>query len=262
MKTVFITGANRGLGLEFVRQYVAQGDVVHACCRRPGGAAELKALEKANREILHVHALDVTRTEAVQRLAGALSETAIDILINNAGVFGPKAESEKDLRQSLGHIDEEIVAKVLKINSVAPLVVAQAFTDHVARSAERKMVAIITRETDLGGRENVAKLREAFGDRFLHFFHILDPLEQGIVVGKSSAMAYGGRWLYRELVSLGFDPASVLVTGYSSSGMSEPSSRRKCQAGSIARFPSNCSSESPSSSCAIGLENRTRVSGA
>jgi len=142
MRTVFITGANRGLGLEFVRQYVAQGDIVHACCRRPGGAAELKALEKANRATLHVHALDVTRTEAVQRLAGALSETAIDILINNAGVFGPKADSEKDLRQSLGHIDEEIVAKVLRINAVAPLVVAQAFTDHVGRSAEKKMVAI------------------------------------------------------------------------------------------------------------------------
>ncbi len=142
MRTVFITGANRGLGLEFVRQYVSQGDIVHACCRRPGGAAELKALEKANRATLHVHALDVTRTEAVQRLAGALSETAIDILINNAGVFGPKAESEKDLRQSLGHIDEEIVAKVMRINAVAPLVVAQAFTEHVARSSLKKMIAI------------------------------------------------------------------------------------------------------------------------
>ena len=61
----------------------------------------------------------------------------------------------------------------------------------------RKMVAIITRETDLTGRANVARLREVFGDRFLHFFHVLDPLEPGIVVGKSSAMAYGGRWLYR-----------------------------------------------------------------
>jgi NAD(P)-dependent dehydrogenase (short-subunit alcohol dehydrogenase family) len=142
MRTVLVTGANRGLGLEFVKQYVAQGAVVHACCRRPGGAAELKALEKANRTTLHVHALDVTRTEAVQRLAGALSETPIDILINNAGVFGPKAESEKDPRQSLGHIDEEIVAKILRVNAVAPLVVAQAFTEHVARSAEKKIVAI------------------------------------------------------------------------------------------------------------------------
>lgn len=78
--------------------------------------------------------------------------------------------------------------------------------------ADRRMVAIITRETDLGGRENVARLREVFGDRFLHFFHILDPLEPGHVVGKSSAMAYGGRWLYRELLRLHFDPAEVLVT--------------------------------------------------
>jgi len=77
---------------------------------------------------------------------------------------------------------------------------------------DRKMVAIITRETDLGGRENVARLRELFGDRFLHFFHILDPLEPGIVVGKSSAMAYGGRWLYRKLVDLGFEPSEVVVT--------------------------------------------------
>jgi len=142
MRTVFITGANRGIGLEFVKQYVADGDIVHACCRRPGGAAELKALEKANRDRLHVHALDVTKTEAVQRLAGALAEKSIDVLINNAGVFGPKAESEKDLRQSLGHIDEEIVAKVIRINAIAPLVVAQAFSEHVARSLEKKIVAL------------------------------------------------------------------------------------------------------------------------
>ena len=78
--------------------------------------------------------------------------------------------------------------------------------------AGRRMVAIITRETDTAGRENVARLREVFGSRFLHFFHILDPLEPGHVVGKSSAMAYGGRWLYRELNRLGFDPREVLVT--------------------------------------------------
>ena len=77
---------------------------------------------------------------------------------------------------------------------------------------EHCMVAIITRETDLTGRENVARLRALYGHRFLHFFHILDPLEPGIVVGKSSAMAYGGRWLYRELVGRGFDPKDVLVT--------------------------------------------------
>ena len=77
---------------------------------------------------------------------------------------------------------------------------------------DMRMVAIITRETDLQGRENVAKLREIFGSQFRHFFHILDPLEPGVVVGKSSAMAYGGRWLYKELTRLGFDPRKVIVT--------------------------------------------------
>jgi len=89
-------------------------------------------------------------------------------------------------------------------------VAALANTDY---PRELRMVAIITRESDSEGRENVARLQELFEDRFLHFFHILDPLEPGIVVGKSSAMAYGGRWLYRELTGrLGFDPRKVVVT--------------------------------------------------
>ncbi len=94
---------------------------------------------------------------------------------------------------------------------------------HADYPAERLMVAIITRETDIDGRRNVARLEELFGDRFLHFFHILDPLEPGIVVGKSSAMAYGGRWLYRELVRRGFDPAEVVVTDLDSDYRVHPS---------------------------------------
>jgi hypothetical protein len=79
--------------------------------------------------------------------------------------------------------------------------------------AERKICAIITRETDAPGRANVATLQAEFGDAFADFIHILDPLEPGIVVGKSSAMAWGGRWLYRVLVrDRGMDPRRILVT--------------------------------------------------
>jgi hypothetical protein len=78
--------------------------------------------------------------------------------------------------------------------------------------AERKIVAIITRETDAAGRAHVDRLRERFGGEFAQFFHVLDPLEPGVVLGKSSAMAYGGRWLYRELTALGLDPSEVVVT--------------------------------------------------
>jgi len=78
---------------------------------------------------------------------------------------------------------------------------------------ERKICAIITRETDTAGRANVAALREEFGDAFAEMIHILDPLEPGIVVGKSSAMAWGGRYLYRLLVrERGMNPHHVLVT--------------------------------------------------
>jgi hypothetical protein len=78
---------------------------------------------------------------------------------------------------------------------------------------ERKICAIITRETDEGGRANVAALREEFGGAFGEFIHILDPLEPGIVIGKSSAMAFGGRYIYRLLVrERGMDPRRILVT--------------------------------------------------
>jgi hypothetical protein len=78
---------------------------------------------------------------------------------------------------------------------------------------ERKMCAIITRETDEHGIANVRALQEEFGDAFAEFIHILDPLEPGIVIGKSSAMAWGGRYLYRLLVrQRGMDPRRIIVT--------------------------------------------------
>ena len=78
---------------------------------------------------------------------------------------------------------------------------------------ERKICAIITRETDTDGIANVDALRAEFGDAFAEFIHILDPLEPGIVVGKSSAMAWGGRYLYRLLVrERGMDPRRIIVT--------------------------------------------------
>jgi hypothetical protein len=78
---------------------------------------------------------------------------------------------------------------------------------------ERKICAIITRQTDAAGRRNVAALREEFGASFAQFIHVLDPLEPGIVIGKSSAMAWGGRFMYRLLVEeQGMDPRRILVT--------------------------------------------------
>ncbi|HEY9286567.1 MAG TPA: glycosyltransferase family 2 protein [Candidatus Dormibacteraeota bacterium] len=78
--------------------------------------------------------------------------------------------------------------------------------------AENKVVAIITRESDRPGWENVRRLQDEFGARLRALIHIKDPLLPGIVVGKSAAMAYGGPVLRRELDVMGLDPASVIIT--------------------------------------------------
>ncbi len=77
---------------------------------------------------------------------------------------------------------------------------------------ELKMVGIITRETDKPGWENVARLKEKFGSQLRGFYHIKDPLEPGIVVGKSAAMNWGGRWMVRVLTEEGLDLDRVLIT--------------------------------------------------
>src|SRR5947209_6468202 len=77
---------------------------------------------------------------------------------------------------------------------------------------DRKLVGIITRETDKAGWENVARLKEKFGGRLRGLYHIKDPLEPGIVAGKSAAMNWGGRWMVRVLTEEGFDLSKVLIT--------------------------------------------------
>jgi NAD(P)-dependent dehydrogenase (short-subunit alcohol dehydrogenase family) len=141
MPTVLITGANRGLGLEFTRQYCADGWNVIATARDPGTASELAALD-AQYPSLNVHALDVGDFAAIDRLARELKGRPIDVLLNNAGVFGPKPGAEKDLRQSFGHMDYAVWAEVLRINTMAPMKMAEAFIEHVAAGAQKKIAAI------------------------------------------------------------------------------------------------------------------------
>ena len=87
---------------------------------------------------------------------------------------------------------------------------AQNYPQHL------RVCAIITRETDVGGIENVARLREEFAGSFRLFLHIRDPLLPGIVVGKSAAMAYGGPVLKAACDELGLDPALTMVTDLNS----------------------------------------------
>ncbi len=145
MPTVLITGSNRGLGLEFTRQYLAAGWQVIATCRDPDGAEDLQALQRQHAS-LRLAALDVADFASIDRAAEALSGHAIDVLLNNAGVFGPRPVDGRDPRQSFGSIDYGIWADVLRVNLMAPMKMAEAFVTHVAASGQRKIVAISSTE--------------------------------------------------------------------------------------------------------------------
>ena len=136
MPVVLITGANRGLGLEFARQYLGDGWQVFASCRDPASARELQRLANASSGKLTVVSMDVTDAESVHKAATQLDGVAIDLLINSAGIIGVS-------RQRAGNVDYASWAHVLDVNTMGPLRVLEAFIDHIARS-KRKLVVTIT----------------------------------------------------------------------------------------------------------------------
>ena len=87
MATILITGANRGLGLDFCRQYAEDNWHVIACCRQPQNAAELNQLAATHSNIA-VFALDMEDFTQMEQLAAQLGDIAIDVLLNNAGIYG------------------------------------------------------------------------------------------------------------------------------------------------------------------------------
>ena len=139
MPTCLITGANRGLGLEFTRQYLDDGWKVIAACRKPFEATELAALTGN----IEIHALDVTDFARVETLGHTLERKPIDLLINNAGIYGPRS-------MTFDHVDYRTWADVLRANSMAPLKVAATFVDHVARSDQKKIVTITSNMGSIG----------------------------------------------------------------------------------------------------------------
>jgi NAD(P)-dependent dehydrogenase (short-subunit alcohol dehydrogenase family) len=134
MTTVLVTGANRGIGLEFVRQYARDGAKVLACAREPDKATELKELASKHRQI-ETRALDTSDFKSCAALEQQLVGEVIDILINNAGYYGPK-------RQSADDMDFEGWAYTLAVNTMGPLALSQALHENLKGGREKKLVTI------------------------------------------------------------------------------------------------------------------------
>jgi NAD(P)-dependent dehydrogenase (short-subunit alcohol dehydrogenase family) len=134
--TVLITGANRGIGLEFARQYAERGWKVIATARDPSKATELEVIASRHANLV-VEKLDVADNAAITALAQKYRGQPIDVLLNNAGYLG-----EPDKQSPLKALDYPMFEQIMRVNTYAPLFMSQAFLDNVVASDQKKIVAL------------------------------------------------------------------------------------------------------------------------
>jgi len=135
--TVLITGANRGIGLEFVEQLSKRGWNIIATARSPESATELLAIADGYKQLV-VEQLDVTDFARVDELSTKYADQPIDILLSNAGIT-PKYKSAF---KTVSGVDWEMAIKSVEVNAIAPLKLAQALMNQVAASEQKKIVVI------------------------------------------------------------------------------------------------------------------------
>lgn len=148
MERVLITGANRGIGLEFARQYAVRGAMVFAGCRCPEQATDLRQLSDHHPGQLVILPLVITDQASIERSAAIVSGQAdgLDILINNAGQF-PRGERP-------GILEAEVMLDSFAVNSVAPLMVAQAYLDLLKAGSNPRIVNITSQLGSLARKQS------------------------------------------------------------------------------------------------------------
>ena len=150
--TLLVTGANRGIGLELVRQALARGDRVFATCRDPDAASDLTALGTQHRDTLSIQQLDVSSDASVAAMAEGLGASRIDVLVNNAGIYGGE-------RQQRANMDHDAWADAFAVNAMAPLRVAHAVMPCLRRSERPR---IVTLTSIMGSMQNVGSINYAY----------------------------------------------------------------------------------------------------
>ncbi len=155
MPTVLVTGASRGLGLELVRQYAADGWDVIACVRDPARATALAALAAVSQPgagHVVVEQVDLVDTASIAALAARLGERPIDVLLSAAGTMGRGSFAEEGLAfGGFGHCEPDDWLEVYRVNVIAPMQLAEALVGNVARSAQKKIVSLTSVIGSIGG---------------------------------------------------------------------------------------------------------------
>tara|TARA_B100000795_G_C22705040_1_gene401219 strand:+ start:72 stop:758 length:687 start_codon:yes stop_codon:yes gene_type:complete len=135
MTTVLVTGANRGLGYEFVKQYSEKGFDIFACCRNIDQAKNLKKLAEVSNNI-EIYELDVGNIKKIKNLAQQLQNKKIDVLINNAGIYRSS---------TIGNTNYDDWLESFKINTIAPYQIIENFLGQIIKSDLKKIVSITSK---------------------------------------------------------------------------------------------------------------------
>jgi NAD(P)-dependent dehydrogenase (short-subunit alcohol dehydrogenase family) len=180
-ETVLVTGANRGIGLEFVRQYAAKGYTVIATTRRTSATDELTSLAKQYPAI-RIELLDVTVQQSVDALAAKYKQMPIDILINNAAIT-PRSESDY---QGLAGIDFELARQYQDVNALGPVRVSKAFMSQVAASRLKKIITLSSKAGSFAEGPNMPMMHayrasKAALNMFMHTI-AMETTKQGVTL--------------------------------------------------------------------------------
>ena len=193
MSSVFITGANRGIGLEFVRQYAADGWRVIATCRDPDVAVDLARIAEESNGRVERHPLEVTDASSVAAIAEALASESIDVLINNAGMGFPT----KPPHDSFGNTDYARWKETLDVNVLGVMRVAEALAEQVARS-ERKL--LVTISSGMGSITNASSDGETCYRTSKAAVNMLTKLIAGYVADRRiTVAAIGPGWVRTDM---------------------------------------------------------------
>ena len=141
-KNYLVTGANRGLGLEFTKQILQSGHNVYAACRNLNDIDELDLLSNEYKNKLIIVNLDINDHDSILKLSEQLKGISIDVMINNAGTIGPLPYFENTFKQHYGTIDYDVWSDVFKTNLFGPVKMAETFLENIKNGSDKKMIFI------------------------------------------------------------------------------------------------------------------------
>jgi NAD(P)-dependent dehydrogenase (short-subunit alcohol dehydrogenase family) len=156
MRRIVVSGANRGIGLEFCRQLLANGDAVIAIARQVPLAPSLEELKRLWPDTFHISTFDVTDHASVREFGEQVAALPVHILINNAGQIGPETHKGED-GQNLATLDPQLLSRLFEVNAIAPLVLTRALLPSLRLTGNAKVFV-------LGSTVGVAK--QTFGDYY------------------------------------------------------------------------------------------------